>query len=548
MQDNVNSENINGVYFSDLAAVESRIEALQKKLHESFAEYESLLAEHAGDCSAADMDLVEKGICTEAELLKIYVDAFGLEMPDEDMLEIPERYSGISSDYLSGNGMIPVSWDDETVAVYASEPYKLVRNAYFCSRQLKKQMSFLLVRRALLERMISGVYKEEDNIAVDTDSEDALRSMAGEARIVRMVNDIFARAVELSASDIHVEPGEDRVVVRCRVDGVLTEIMSTHIRDFPAISSRIKLIAGLNIAESRLPQDGRTTFQLGRTELDMRVSTIPILTGESIVLRLLNKASVAYDLRALGMSETMLKDFNELIQIPHGMILVVGPTGSGKTTTLYSVINQLNDHKRKIITVEDPVEYQMAGLCQMQVNSQIGVDFASGLRSIVRQDPDVILVGEIRDRETADIAINAALTGHLVLSTLHTNDAVGAVTRLIDMNVEGFLVASALFGVMSQRLVRKVCTVCNGTGVDESMPGSRCRHCNATGFRGRTGIYEFLRVNDELREAISHNRPSSELEKIAVKNGMKTLLEDGRDKVAAGVTTAEELLRSTAEG
>ena len=370
--------------------------------------------------------------------------------------------------------------------------------------------------------------------------------MAGEARIVRMVNDIFARAVELSASDIHVEPGEDSVVVRCRVDGVLTEIMSTPIRDFPAISSRIKLIAGLNIAESRLPQDGRTTFQLGRTELDMRVSTIPILTGESIVLRLLNKASVAYDLRALGMSEQMLKDFNELIQIPHGMILVVGPTGSGKTTTLYSVINQLNDRKRKIITVEDPVEYQMAGLCQMQVNSQIGVDFASGLRSIVRQDPDVILVGEIRDRETADIAINAALTGHLVLSTLHTNDAVGAVTRLIDMNVEGFLVASALFGVMSQRLVRKVCTVCNGTGTDES--GNRCRNCNATGFRGRTGIYEFLRVNDELREAISHNQPSSELEKIAVRNGMKTLIEDGRDKVAQGITTAEELLRSTAEG
>ncbi|MBO5924284.1 MAG: type II/IV secretion system protein, partial [Lentisphaeria bacterium] len=340
----------------------------------------------------------------------------------------------------------------------------------------------------------------------------------------------------------------DRVVVRCRVDGVLTEILSAPIRDFPAISSRIKLISGLNIAESRLPQDGRTTFQLGRIELDMRVSTIPILTGESIVLRLLNKASVAYDLRALGMSQNMLNDFNELIQIPHGMILVVGPTGSGKTTTLYSVINQLNDNKRKIITVEDPVEYQMPGLCQMQVNSQIGVDFASGLRSIVRQDPDVILVGEIRDRETADIAINAALTGHLVLSTLHTNDAVGAVTRLIDMNVEGFLVASALFGVMSQRLVRKVCTVCNGSGKDESMPNGRCRNCNGTGFRGRTGIYEFLRVNDELREAISHNQPSSVLEKIAVKNGMKTLLEDGREKVAAGITTAEELLRSTAEG
>ena len=522
-------------------------ELLKKRLSETFAEYDSLLAEHNFDRSAADQAMVEKGICTEPELLKIYAENFGLSVPDEEALPTPERYPAISAEYLSENAMIPVEWDETVMKVYTSDPYKLERNIYTVNRQLKRSMEFMLIRPTLLERLVNSVYKDaEEEQTINADSEDALRSMAGEARIVRMVNDIFSRAVELSASDIHVEPGEDRVVVRCRVDGVLTEILSAPIRDFPAISSRIKLISGLNIAESRLPQDGRTTFQLGRTELDMRVSTIPILTGESIVLRLLNKASVAYDLRALGMSQTMLNDFNELIQIPHGMILVVGPTGSGKTTTLYSVINQLNDNKRKIITVEDPVEYQMPGLCQMQVNSQIGVDFASGLRSIVRQDPDVILVGEIRDRETADIAINAALTGHLVLSTLHTNDAVGAVTRLIDMNVEGFLVASALFGVMSQRLVRKVCTVCNGSGKDDS--GNRCRNCNGTGFRGRTGIYEFLRVNDELREAISHNQPSSVLEKIAVKNGMKTLLEDGKDKVAAGITTAEELLRSTAEG
>ncbi len=534
------------VYTSGLAGTPEKLRRLRKELLEKFEGYAALLEECNSDPAAADAAMVEKGICTEAELLNIYAGIFAVDVPDEDMIVKPERFPGISWEYLSSKGMMPAEWDGENIKVYISNPYNLVNNAFFCSRQLKKNMSYTLVRHTLLERLINAVYKEsEPETSVNADSEDALRSMAGEARIVRMVNDIFARAVELSASDIHVEPGEDRVVVRCRVDGVLTEIMSTAIRDFPAIASRIKLIAGLNIAESRLPQDGRTTFQLGRTELDMRVSTIPILTGESIVLRLLNKASVAYDLRALGMSETMLSEFNDLIQIPHGMILVVGPTGSGKTTTLYSVINQLNDHKRKIITVEDPVEYQMPGLCQMQVNSQIGVDFASGLRSIVRQDPDVILVGEIRDRETADIAINAALTGHLVLSTLHTNDAVGAVTRLIDMNVEGFLVASALFGVMSQRLVRKVCTVCGGSGSDGA--GNRCRNCNGTGFRGRTGIYEFLRVNDELREAISHNRPSSELEKIAVRNGMKTLLEDGRSKVASGITTAEELLRSTAE-
>ena len=545
-QSSVNETSVPQEFCSDPALAATALKALKKRLQETFAEYTSLLEEHNFDHSAADQAMVEKGICTEPELLKIYAESFGLSVPEEDLLKTPERYPGISAEYLSENSMIPAEWDDEVMKIYASDPYKLERNTYIVNRQLKRSMEFLLIRRTLLERLVNSVYKDaEEDMQGAADSEDALRSMAGEARIVRMVNDIFSRAVELSASDIHVEPGEDRVVVRCRVDGVLTEILSAPIRDFPAIASRIKLISGLNIAESRLPQDGRTTFQLGRIELDMRVSTIPILTGESIVLRLLNKASVAYDLRALGMSQTMLDDFNELIQIPHGMILVVGPTGSGKTTTLYSVINQLNDNKRKIITVEDPVEYQMPGLCQMQVNSQIGVDFASGLRSIVRQDPDVILVGEIRDRETADIAINAALTGHLVLSTLHTNDAVGAVTRLIDMNVEGFLVASALFGVMSQRLVRKVCTVCNGTGKDEN---GRCRNCNGTGFRGRTGIYEFLRVNDELREAISHNKPSSELEKIAVKHGMKTLLEDGREKVAAGITTAEELLRSTAEG
>lgn len=531
------------------ATLTDMLQKLQKQLLERFAEYAGLLEAHGNDPAAADAALTGAGLCTEAELLNLYAGALQVAVPEEDELPVPEAYPGISRDYLSENGIIPVQWDDDSVCVYTADPYKLARNSYLVGRQLHKSMTFLLVRSTLLERFISSVYKENDESELAAaDSEDALRSMAGEARIVRMVNDIFTRAVELSASDIHVEPGEDSVAVRCRVDGVLTEILSAPIRDFPAIASRIKLIAGLNIAESRLPQDGRTTFQLGRVELDMRVSTIPILTGESIVLRLLNKASVAYDLRALGMSQEMLADFNELIKIPHGMILVVGPTGSGKTTTLYSVINQLNDRKRKIITVEDPVEYQMPGLCQMQVNSQIGVDFASGLRSIVRQDPDIILVGEIRDRETADIAINAALTGHLVLSTLHTNDAVGAVTRLIDMNVEGFLVASALFGVMSQRLVRKVCSVCNGSGKDDSAPGGRCRNCNGTGFRGRTGIYEFLRVNDELREAISHNQPSSVLEKIAVANGMKTLLEDGQDKVNRGITTAEELLRSTAEG
>ena len=274
----------------------------------------------------------------------------------------------------------------------------------------------------------------------------------------------------------------------------------------------------------------------------MRISTIPILTGESIVLRLLNKESVSFDLAQLGMSEAHLKQFERLIRIPHGIILVVGPTGSGKTTTLYSVISQLNDSRKKIITIEDPVEYRTPGLCQVQVNPKVGVTFAAGLRSIVRQDPDIILVGEIRDRETADIAINAALTGHLVLSTLHTNDAVGAVTRLLDMGLENFLVSSALFGVLSQRLVRKICPVCKG-----EKQAVKCRKCNGTGFKGRSGIFELLILDDEIRNAVNRNASSGELEKIAVSHGMITLAEDGAAKVAAGVTTQEELNRSTAE-
>ncbi|MBO5822931.1 MAG: type II/IV secretion system protein, partial [Lentisphaeria bacterium] len=399
------------------------------------------------------------------------------------------------------------------------------------------------VRRPYLERLLNKLQTmEEENSDDRVEDENTLRSMAGEARIVRLVNDIFTRSLELGASDIHIEPGEEAVSVRCRVDGVLTEIFSCPLNQFPAIASRIKLLGGLNIAESRLPQDGRTNVTLGRMSLDMRISTIPILTGESIVLRLLNKESVTFDLRQLGMSDDHLAQFEKLIQIPHGIILVVGPTGSGKTTTLYSVINQLNDARKKIITIEDPVEYRTPGLCQVQVNSKVGVTFAAGLRSIVRQDPDIILVGEIRDRETADIAINAALTGHLVLSTLHTNDAVGAVTRLLDMGVENFLVSSALFGVLSQRLVRKICPVCHGEKRAE-----KCKKCNGTGYKGRSGIFELLFMNDELRTAVNRNASSSELEAIAVKHGMVTLQQDGEAKVKAGITTQEELNRSTAE-
>ena len=497
---------------------------------------------------AADRALIESGALTETELLSFYAQALGVAIPDEELLPEPEPFEGLSDEFLDHALCLPVAHEDNRVRLLVCDPYELAEQAAQFGRLLNLTCSFSLVRRTVLERLLSrNRHDQEETDELDFEDETTLRTMAGDARIVRLVNDIFSRAIELGASDIHVEPEPDRVSVRCRVDGVLTEILSCPPADFPAIASRIKLLGGLNIAESRLPQDGRTNFHLGRIELDMRISTIPILTGESIVLRLLTRDAINFDLHGLGMSQEMLARFEKLIRIPHGIILVVGPTGSGKTTTLYSVIARLNDQKRKIITIEDPVEYQTPGLCQMQVNPKIGVTFASGLRHIVRQDPDVILVGEIRDLETADIAINAALTGHLVLSTLHTNDAVGAITRLLDMGVEGFLISSALYGVLSQRLVRRICPVCGGTGVDPAQPGNRCRRCNAAGFKGRSGIFELLLVNDEMRRAINGNLPSSELQKIAVRGGMKSLLEDGQAKVAAGITTLEELGRSTAE-
>ena len=298
----------------------------------------------------------------------------------------------------------------------------------------------------------------------------------------------------------------------------------------------------MNIAESRLPQDGRTNIQLARSSIDIRISTMPTINGESIVLRLLQKGAVSFDLGAIGMLPEMQQQFESLIQIPYGIILVVGPTGSGKTTTLYSVISRLNNSSRKIITIEDPVEYRMEQLSQIQVNPKIGLTFANGLRHIVRQDPDIILVGEIRDRETADIAINAALTGHLVLSTLHTNDASGAISRLLDMGMESFLVSSVLYGVLSQRLVRCICKECNGRG---TLPdGGKCPRCAGWGYAGRTGIFELLLVHNEIREAINRHASSNEIAALAKQGGMKFLLEDGMEKVRMGITTESEVKRS----
>ncbi|MCX7943268.1 MAG: type II secretion system ATPase GspE, partial [Deltaproteobacteria bacterium] len=374
------------------------------------------------------------------------------------------------------------------------------------------------------------------------------------------------RAIRERASDIHIEPYEKEIVVRFRIDGVLYEIIKPAKRFHSSICSRIKIMAGLNIAEKRLPQDGRIRFKIAGKDIDVRVSVIPTAHGERIVMRLLDKSAVLLDLEQLGLLDDKLKQVKELIRRSHGIILVTGPTGSGKTTTLYAALSDINSPDINILTAEDPIEYQIKGISQLQVNPKIGLTFANALRSFLRQDPDVILVGEIRDLETAEIAIQASLTGHLVLSTLHTNDSATAVTRLVDMGVEPFLVASSLLAVMAQRLVRVVCPDCRipymPTYEEVSKIGlslesikkkgfiyksSGCPKCMKTGYTGRVGIYELLIIDDEIRHLILKNTDSTQIKKLAVSKGMDTLRDDGAKKVLDGVTTIDEVLRVTQE-
>ncbi len=390
-----------------------------------------------------------------------------------------------------------------------------------------------------------------------------LRNMASEAPVVRLVNLLIEEAITAEASDIHIEPFEDTLRVRYRVDGLLYDQESPPRRLQPALTSRVKLMAEMNIAERRLPQDGRIRVMAGERRVDIRVSTIPTIHGESIVMRLLDRSSAFVPFDRLGFAPATAQVFSRLILRPHGILLVTGPTGSGKTTTLYAGLDKINAPEKKIITVEDPVEYQLEGVNQIPVRPKIGLSFATGLRHIVRQDPDVIMVGEIRDLETAEIAIQAALTGHLVLSTLHTNDAPSAVTRLQDMGAESYLLASVLDGVLAQRLVRQICPHCVaphdpgpadllGIGIAEPPSvqlyhGKGCTACRGTGYRGRTGIYELFTVDEGLRRLIMTKAPAGELRRYAVARGMVTLREDGWAKVCAGITTVDEILRVTQE-
>jgi len=410
-----------------------------------------------------------------------------------------------------------------------------------------------------------GTLNEEAGLEVVQEgiADDDLDSAAEDASIIRFVNQVLRDAIELRASDVHLEPFEDEFRIRYRIDGDLQEVpVPPSLKRFqPAIVSRVKILSHLNIAEKRVPQDGRIKIRVDTHEVDIRVSIIPMLHGEAVVMRLLRQNSKLRGMGDLGMNHRELECFRRVVQLPHGIVLVTGPTGSGKTSTLYTALNEINDHVRKIITIEDPVEYQLKGVNQIQVNEKSGLTFARGLRSILRHDPDVVLIGEIRDHETAQIAVQASLTGHLVFSTLHTNDAPGALTRLVDMGVEPYLVASSLEAVLAQRLVRVLCPHCKQ--VDDSPTAAAyktklgiplnhkiyksvgCRECRNTGFHGRNAIFEWMDTNVEIRQLILQNTSADKLRDAAIRDGMRTLAEDGWRLVRQGATTVEEVLSVT---
>jgi general secretion pathway protein E len=420
-----------------------------------------------------------------------------------------------------------------------------------------------------LGRIIEGIDEANiENLSDEIEDIEQLKDLASEAPVIRLVNLIISRAIENRASDIHIEPFEKDLKVRYRIDGILHNVESPPKKLKAALISRVKIMSKLNIAERRLPQDGRIKLKVLGKDIDLRVSTLPTLYGESVVMRILDKSnSDIYDIRRLGFPENSLQEFFSLIHRPHGILLVTGPTGSGKTTTLYSALGSINLPDKKIITIEDPIEYQMEGVNQIPVNPQIGLTFASGLRHIVRQDPDVIMVGEIRDLETAEIAIRAALTGHLVFSTLHTNDAPSAITRLIDMGAEDYLIASSLLGVLAQRLIRVICPHCteevhpvaemldeigfrrsdSPSDPDRFFEGRGCEKCGGTGFSGRIGIYELMVMDDDLRKLTVGKADSNQIRKKALENGMCPLRDDGWLKVKQRTSTIAEVLRVTQE-
>lgn len=523
--------------------------------------------------------LIKLGYATEEEVMRALAKTHRLPYVDLDSLNIPERIIELMPESVAReNAVLPLMVEDGSLTVAMSNPadvdtmdklrFILNRDIRVALTSRSKILEYINKMYGQVEgESADSILQEFTDTAIDfTETEDESASTAettdeSSAPIVRLVNLMITEAVQLRASDIHVEPFEDRVRIRYRIDGVLHERDTLPKRQLGAVISRIKILAKIDIAERRRPQDGRIKVTVGEKELDLRVSIIPTNHGQSSVMRLLDKDNIRVSVKQLGFSENTYRTFQQLIRRPNGIILVTGPTGSGKTTTLYAALNQMNRPDRKIITAEDPVEYYLPGINQVEVRHQIGLDFARIIRSMLRQAPNIILVGEMRDAETVSMGIQASLTGHLVFSTLHTNDAPSAITRMVDMGVPSYLVASSVVAIVAQRLVRTICSKCKARytppestirelGITPEqlaganfMKGKGCNTCQKTGFKGRIGIYELLVINNKIREMIFKNQSSTEIRKYAIQNGMDTLFRDGIRKVLNGVTTFEEVYR-----
>lgn len=516
--------------------------------------------------------LVEKEFITQHDITKVLCVQVGIPYLDQikvDEIE-PNITQGISINYAKHHNVLPILETKESVTVAVSDPFKTevfndLRNIF------RKEVDIIVSSPTHLIDAINRVYERASTAMVDIEDEfedtdldgpiDILDAGADEAPVIRFVNNIIFRAVKEKASDIHIEPYEKDVSYRFRINGVMQEIMRQPIRTHAAVSSRVKVMAKLDIAEKRLPQDGRIKVKIAGKDIDIRLSTVPVQTGERIVMRVLEKTNTILELEKLGFEGQVLEQLDELSNRKHGVFYVSGPTGHGKTTTLFAMLDRINDPSRMIITVEDPVEYEIPGISQIQVNHKIDLSFAVALRSILRQNPDVIMVGETRDKETAEMAVQASLTGHMVFSTIHTNDASSVPTRLIDMGVQPFLISSSVVAALAQRLIRTLCNSCKRpTKVSEfemhlldieALPTGAtvykamgCPQCGGTGYGGRTSVSELLVINDEIRDLILKRSDASTIKKAAQRSGMRTLRENALSKIFSGITTIEEINRA----
>jgi general secretion pathway protein E len=542
---------------------------------------EAYLSEHDGDGRRADEVLLTAPHFPEEAVLRLIAETLGLEFLDEiDASRTPKEFiETISAPYAQHHYLIGLQRDGEDgpLTIVAANPLNtLVLDNV--SRRLGRPVHIAVSSRAAITAAIDVAYEQKttviEEVAEELDGQNLddlvdeaaagedLLDVVNRPPVIRLCNDVLFRALQMRASDIHIHPYENKIQVRYRVDGILYDTLTLNRNVLPLVISRIKVMAGMDIAERRMPQDGRTSVRIGQREIDLRVSTVPTSYGERAVLRILDKSSGVLSLEELGFFEEDRKIFDRMINRSHGVIFVTGPTGSGKSTTLYACLNRINAVEKNIMTVEDPIEYQLEGISQMQVASKKGMTFVNALRHILRQDPDVIMVGEVRDQETAAMAIQSSLTGHLVFSTLHTNDAAGAVSRLLDFGVEPYLVSSSLICVLAQRLVRRICPDCKQTYVPSAhelqemgvtaeqsgatyFVGAGCSKCFDTGYRGRTGIYELMTINDDIREMIYRRETAGAIKKKALEIGMNTLRMDGARKAAAGITTVAEVMRVT---